>query len=604
MHFPWKNVEEFVYDLLTNCSSVQQQRFETMMNNGHKPHIKDLVASSKGQLSLENSVFPNQDLSNHSRCQDSHEEATKIRCSCNCLNAVSSKYRRNRLSLKSRRTSLVMGGMKWIVGPLLLSMLIIVSILLHRRNVTLANLKFEEGETSIISYSASLKKQELRQTLTTTATTNVSSSVEVNSNGRVGRKRKPSLGNPFNPETFDNSSVGRKKYVVIYWSKIRGFKARIQTKHEYEQSAHVWPYTYAGDNCPVQCELTNNRSRASEASAFVVHSRLTDVWDLPPLEYLAPWILQNNENPVYTPALSDPKVMNKFNLLISYRLDSDFPSPIYPKPSLDPPIPFKRRLGNVLAVFSKCEPVRTEYMRQLMKYIDVHSYGACLKNKKGLIGLYSQINGKYVFKDYKFVMSRYYKFSLVFMNQDCDHFVDDRLYHALETGSIPIYMGTNLIDQFLPGNLKNSIIKASDFSGPEKLAEYLKFLSNNETAFNKYLDWKWQGLGDYKNTTIGRWWDQKYPLFCQVCMRLSQGKLHPGLNVDKCKARGYEEWGLEPPYPKTFTKRRPEPEISDQFFMYWKPVALVGIVFGLIIVLMNCCVWCTLSEGKTIKVPL
>ncbi|XP_066928413.1 4-galactosyl-N-acetylglucosaminide 3-alpha-L-fucosyltransferase 9-like [Clytia hemisphaerica] len=365
------------------------------------------------------------------------------------------------------------------------------------------------------------------------------------------RRRKPSLGEPFNAEAWSNATANtRKHYVILYWSKIRDHKARIQKKAEYVKDNHVWPYTYAGEKgeCPVSCELINDRSRAHEADAFVVHSRLTDVNDHPPLEHLAPWILQNNENPVYTPALTDPRIMSKFNLLISYRLDSDFPSPIYPPPTTSKPIPFGERLGDVLAVFSKCEIVRTEYMRQLMKYIDVHSYGACLKNRDGLIGLYGHINGKYVFKDYKVVLTRFYKFSLVFMNQDCDHFVDDRLYHALETGSIPVYMGTDKIDQFLPGNLKNSIIRVSDFSSPKKLADYLKYLSGNETAFNEYLKWKEIGIGDMSNTTIGRWWKQKYPLFCQVCMRLSQGNLHPGLDIDTCRPREYKDWNLLPPY--------------------------------------------------------
>lgn len=364
-------------------------------------------------------------------------------------------------------------------------------------------------------------------------------------------KRKSSFGEPFNPDAWSNTTANmRKHYTILYWSKIRGHIARLQKKEEYEKDNHVWPYTYAGEKgeCPVSCELTNDRARASEADAFVIHSRLTDVWDFPPLEHLAPWILQNNENPVYTPSLSDPRIMSKFNLLISYRLDSDFPSPIYPVPSTSKPIPFSQRLGNVLAVFSKCETVRTEYMRQLMKYIDVHSYGACLKNKNGLIGLYGQINGKYVFKDYKVVLTRFYKFSLVFMNQDCDYFVDDRLYHAFETGSIPVYMGTEKIDQFLPGNLRNSIIRVSDYTSPEHLAEYLKYLSRNETAFNQYLKWKETGIGDMINTTIGRWWRQKYPLFCQVCMRLSQGGLHPGLDTDTCTPRTYSDWNLFPPY--------------------------------------------------------
>ena len=121
---------------------------------------------------------------------------------------------------------------------------------------------------------------------------------------------------------------------------------------------------------------------------------------------------------------------------------------------------------------------------------------------------------------------------------------------------------------------------------------------------NEYLEWKWKGLGDYQNTTIGRWWDQKYPLFCQVCMRLAQGRLHPGLDVDKCEPRRYDRWGIEPPYPKTFKKQRQEPEINEQFFAYWKPLFIVGIVFGTLTLLMNCCVRCTVGVENQEKVQL
>ena len=347
------------------------------------------------------------------------------------------------------------------------------------------------------------------------------------------------------------SSPQRKK-LIIYWSGVRGHKVPVQKSGV--NHSHFWPFFYAGPtgSCPVPCELSNDVRRASEASAFVVHAREPDIWNLPPIENLAPWILQTNENPVYTPSLSDPSIMTKFNLLIGYRLDSDFPAPIYPMPEMTAPLPFAERLGNVLAVFSKCEPVRTEYMRQLMKHIQVDSYGACLKNKEGLIGLYGKVDNKYVFKDHKVVLSRFYKFSLVFMNQDCDYFVDDRLYHALTSGSVPVFMGTDKIDQFLPGNLKNSIIKVSDFKSPKELADYLTFLSNNETAYMKYLEWKSTGIGQLNDTKIGRWWKPKYPLFCQVCMALAKGKLHHGLKPDFCRPRRYEDWGLEDPTVPTF----------------------------------------------------
>ena len=339
----------------------------------------------------------------------------------------------------------------------------------------------------------------------------------------------------------------QRKRLIIYWSGVRGHKVPVQKSGV--NHSHFWPFFYAGKpgECPVPCELSSDQSRAAEANAFVVHARPPDIYNLPPIENLAPWILQTNENPVYTPAMFNSKIMSQFNLLMSYRLDSDFPAPIYPMPELSPPIPFHKRLGNILAIFSKCEPVRTEYMRQLMNYIQVDSYGACLKNKEGLIGLYGKVDNRFVFKDHKLILSRYYKFSLVFMNQDCDYFIDDRLYHALTTGSVPIFMGTDKVDKFLPGNLRNSIIKVSDFKSPKELAEYLKFLSNNETAYSRYLEWKWRGLGDIFNTTIGRWWKPKFPLFCQVCMALAKGKLHSGLKLDYCQPRRYEDWGLENP---------------------------------------------------------
>ena len=85
----------------------------------------------------------------------------------------------------------------------------------------------------------------------------------------------------------------------------------------------------------------------------------------PPVKTV-PWILQIQENPVYTRALSNANFMSKFNLLKSYRLDSDFPNPTVLLPKLTPPIPFKTKTGIVIAAFSNCEAVRKVYMRQLM----------------------------------------------------------------------------------------------------------------------------------------------------------------------------------------------------------------------------------------------
>ena len=327
------------------------------------------------------------------------------------------------------------------------------------------------------------------------------------------------------------SHMGRnqtKPWLIIFWSTVFGKQLNIQL---------AWNKS----ECPVACEVTSDRSRASDANGFIVHAR--DSHMTPSMETV-PWILFTQENPVYTPVLTNPTFMSKFKLLMSYRLDSDFPLPVFPMPKLTPPLPFKEKDGLIMAVFSNCEPVRTGYMKQLMNFVPVDSYGACLKNKEGLVGRYGSAEGKN-FKQLKTELAKKYRFTLVFFNQDCDYFVDDQLSHALDVGSVPVVMSTDKLDEFLPGNLRHSVIKVRDFKGPQQLAEYLKFLNTNETEYNKYLEWKWKGIGNFTGTVIGDYWTPKYPKYCQICVSLAEGKIHKdGLQPMTCKARSFQDWGI------------------------------------------------------------
>ena len=328
---------------------------------------------------------------------------------------------------------------------------------------------------------------------------------------------------------INKSERNTKTWLVVYWSTFFGRRRNLHEK-------------WLKGECPVPCELTSDISRAKEADGFVVHARDADVF--PPIDSV-PWILQIRENPVHTPILKDAKFMSKFNLLKSYRLDSDFPDPSVLLPNLTPPTPFKNKTGLIMAAMSNCEAVRTEYMRQLMKFVQVDSYGACLKNKQGLVGRYGKDKGT-DFRDAKSILARQYKFTLVFFNQDCDYFVDAQLHHAWEAGSVPIVMATDKLDEFLPGPyLNHSVIKVRDFKSPKLLADYIKNLSNNETEYNKYLEWKWKGYGDITGTAIGNYWMPKYPMYCQVCVALSEGRQHKdGLKAIPCNPRRFEDWGI------------------------------------------------------------
>ena len=317
--------------------------------------------------------------------------------------------------------------------------------------------------------------------------------------------------------------------LILYWSTIFGSQPHIEKR-------------WNDNDCPVVCQVTSDRSRAREADGFVVHAR--DSHMTPPKESV-PWILHTQENPVYTSVMKNAKFMSRFNLLMSYRLDYDFPVPVYPMPQLTPPLTFKEKTKLIMAAFSNCEPVRTEYMRQLMKFVQVDSFGACLRNKNDLVSRYGSKNGKN-FKELKSELARQYKFTLVFFNQDCEYFVDDQLSHALNAGSVPVVMSTDKLDEFLPGNLRQSVIKVRDFRTPKDLSDYLKYLSTNETEYNNYLTWKSKGVGNITGTVIGNFWKPKYPIYCQICVALSEGRIHKeGLRPIPCNARTYEDWGIK-----------------------------------------------------------
>ena len=230
--------------------------------------------------------------------------------------------------------------------------------------------------------------------------------------------------------------------------------------------------------------------------------------------------------------------MSQFRMLMSYHPASDFLTTSHPMPSLTPPVPFDEKKGLIMAVFSHCEKVRTQYMKELMKYVKVDSYGKCKRTAHGLSGRHSKN-----FRDGKVELAKNYKFTLVFLNADCEYYMDDRLYHALTSGSVPVYMGTDKVDEFLPGNLRTSIIKVKDFKTPKHLADYLIYLSQHETAYNKYLEWKYKGFGDIWDTFVGKFWLRQRETLCDICMKVSSTQNwenKKGLEPMRCSRRRFE----------------------------------------------------------------
>ncbi|CAG2059436.1 unnamed protein product [Timema podura] len=145
-------------------------------------------------------------------------------------------------------------------------------------------------------------------------------------------------------------------------------------------------------------------------------------------------------------------------------------------------------LSPVVYIQSGCNTPsqRDVYVEELMKYIPVDSYGACLQNKKLPENLLYPSDGTDSDEFLHFI-SRY-KFALAFENAVCEDYISEKLWRPLAVGSVPIYMGSPSVKDWLPN--PDSAILISEFESPEKLAHFLKELNNDTPRYESYLGHK------------------------------------------------------------------------------------------------------------------
>jgi len=84
-----------------------------------------------------------------------------------------------------------------------------------------------------------------------------------------------------------------------------------------------------------------------------------------------------------------------------------------------------------------------------------------------------------------------YLFHLAFENQNVDDYITEKLWLALEAGTLPIYLGAKNVKDHVPAH---SIIVAEDFDSPQDLAEYLIRLTNDKSLYETYHTWRYQHI--------------------------------------------------------------------------------------------------------------
>jgi hypothetical protein len=263
-----------------------------------------------------------------------------------------------------------------------------------------------------------------------------------------------------------------------------------------------------GLDLPDRCELTTDKTRFRNATAVVFH--------IPSLrEPLPParppdqvWVAWSMECEVHYPRVRDAQFMRHFDLTMTYHHDADVPVPYY-GPDLMPglkgaPRPkTKDRLAAHFVSSPYDRSGRRKLATELMRYLDVHSYGRDLTNR-----WLDEDRGRAT----KLEVIASYKFTLAFENAIAPDYVTEKLYDPLVAGSVPVYLGAPNVDQFAPAD--HCFVDVTDFAEPRDLADYLLTLNENDAAYEEYFAWKHKPL---RSSFIRLLTEQREHAFVRLC---------------------------------------------------------------------------------------
>ena len=246
------------------------------------------------------------------------------------------------------------------------------------------------------------------------------------------------------------------------------------------------PLTYPPEELPEDCEITMDKRRMREATAVVFHipslGSLRRVRKFPGQI----WVAWSMECEAHYPQLLDHTFMSQFDWTMTYHRDADVRVPYY-SPNFERLLLSQPRTHAGLVAFfaSGChdQSRRIAYAAELMRHIEVHSYGSQLRNRRLI-----RDNGRPT----KLQTIAAYKFTLAFENAIAPDYVTEKFFDPLIVGSVPVYLGAPNVGDFAPG--EHCYIEAVKFDNPRMLAEYLLHLDANDALYQQYLAWKQCGL--------------------------------------------------------------------------------------------------------------
>nr|XP_026690519.1 alpha-(1,3)-fucosyltransferase 6 isoform X2 [Ciona intestinalis] len=306
------------------------------------------------------------------------------------------------------------------------------------------------------------------------------------------------------------------------------------------------------------CDITTNRTLATESDAIVIHYRNTNILPDPKTrrsDQLYVWLCR--ESPWTTKhkyKLDLTKFDNYFNSTMTYKTSSEFSHPYveilhretnskagYNVPMLvqDVNEVLLRKKYLVAWVVSNC--VDTAGARRRFKLaqnlinagLQLHRFGRCFP------GSYSPESRN----PQMFEMLSQYKFYLAFENTyHCKEYVTEKFWkNGIYSGAVPIVWGPSkeTIRRIAP---PNSYIHVEDFQSLDGLVKYINYLDHNDTAYAEYFKWRrgmnhGQTNSDPSLKALEK--SQMYG-YCSLCNALNSGRLRRSSYIPSLDTLWYE----------------------------------------------------------------
>lgn len=254
-------------------------------------------------------------------------------------------------------------------------------------------------------------------------------------------------------------------------------------------------------SCLVTKSRTELNNPNTQVDVFLFYGSDLSWNDLPlPRKPHHMWALLNEESPKNNWILTTEKGIRLFNITSTYSRYSSYPLVLHYLHTLEILLQPQRvptsdkstgELGLVMYMQTDCNPPsdRDSYVRELMKYVKVDSYGKCLHNKE----LPEHLQDSMTFNDEEiFDLVAKYKFAISFENSVCHDYITEKFWRPLYAGTVPIVYGSPTVRDWAP--TEHSIILADDFESPKELAKFLLELDRDDDKYDEYLEFKRTGI--------------------------------------------------------------------------------------------------------------